>query len=230
MNKTLPPQLLKITGFAIVENVFDEVEIEAMLQLISEKYPPAQSHFALRCLLLTIPTLQEKLWNDKFISLLHSFSPDYQLVRAIYFDKPPSSNWVVNWHQDLTLNLKEKREVEGFRHWLPKENYYSVQPPQKYLDNLLTFRIHLDDCTAQNGALRVIPESHREIRQMKSLPSSYWEKAEVCEVKKGGIFMMKPLLWHSSKRTENQQSRRVIHLEFSSLKLPDKLTFYERSK
>lgn len=73
------------TGVDIVENIFDEAEIEAILCLISEKHPP--SHFALRCLLLTIPTLQEKLWNEKFISLLHSFSPDYQLVRAIYVDK-----------------------------------------------------------------------------------------------------------------------------------------------
>ena len=47
------------------------------------------------------------------------------------------------------------------------------------------------------------------------------------EVSKGGVLLMKPLLWHGSCRTENQQSRRAIHLEFCSLDLPSELEWQE---
>jgi hypothetical protein len=39
--------------------------------------------------------------------------------------------------------------------------------------------------------------------------------------------MMKPLIFHSSKRTENAASRRVIHIEFSSKELPKPLVWHE---
>ena len=42
----------------------------------------------------------------------------------------------------------------------------------------------------------------------------------ICEVNKGGILIMKPLILHSSKRTENQKNRRVIHIEFTDKELP----------
>lgn len=41
------------------------------------------------------------------------------------------------------------------------------------------------------------------------------------------VLIMKPLIWHSSKRTENSQKRRVIHIEFSNLDLPELLTWAE---
>lgn len=50
----------------------------------------------------------------------------------------------------------------------------------------------------------------------------------VCEVKKGGILLMKPLLLHASKRTENQKNRRVIHIEFTDKELPNILSWKEK--
>ena len=55
----------------------------------------------------------------------------------------------------MMLNLGlEKVEMKGFGHWLKKGSYYSVQPPIGYLQDMVTFRIHSDKCTAQNGALK----------------------------------------------------------------------------
>ena len=59
------------------------------------------------------------------------------------------------------------------------------------------------------------------------LPDSYFDNPTICEVEKGDILMMKPLIWHSSHRTENAQPRRVIHLEFCSLSLPNPLVYTE---
>ncbi len=35
-------------------------------------------------------------------------------VRAIIFDKTPDANWKVSWHQDLTIAVKRRIEVEGY--------------------------------------------------------------------------------------------------------------------
>ncbi len=230
---------LSENGFAIIEQIFSQNEIEKILQEIeiySENNSTNNDFFAVRCFLLEIPTLKNTLLNEKIISLLSVFGENYKIVKAIYFDKPKTANWLVNWHQDLTISVKEKFETEGFSKWLPKNdnyknNYFSVQPTQKYSDNLLTIRIHLDDCTKENGALRVIPKTHKIIQNSKDFPADYLVKfaqnEQICEVKKGGVLLMKPLILHSSKRTENHQKRRVIHLEFSNLALPKPLIWAE---
>lgn len=220
-------------GFDILADIFSEKEIENILQKI-ENQPKNNSNFrrendlfAIRCFLKEFPELQTLLMNEKMQELIRHFGEGYKVVRAIYFDKPPSANWIVNWHQDLTISAKKKVDIEGFKKWLPKENYYSVQAPQKLMENIFTIRIHLDDCYAKNGALRVLPKSHLEIRDIKTLNPTFFEKEEICEVKKGGVLIMKPLIWHCSKRTENQEKRRVIHLEFCNLQLPKPLIWAE---
>ena len=50
----------------------------------------------------------------------------------------------------------------------------------------------------------------------------------VCEVEKGGIMIMKPLLFHTSSKTTNNTRRRVIHIEFSNQKLPNKMEWSEK--
>ncbi len=230
---------IKENGFAIIENIFSEAEITEILKEIElneievTEYENNNFHkqvnvFAVRCFLQEFPKLKSRiLTHPKLTNLLNSFNSDYKLVKSIFFNKPLHANWVVNWHQDLTINLKQKSAHEDFKHWILKDNYFSVQPPLKYLQNILTVRIHLDDCFSTNGALKIIPKSHHEIQRMTNLPQQFFETETTCEVAKGGVLFMKPLLWHSSRRSENQQSRRVIHLEFCSLDLPPELKWQE---
>jgi Phytanoyl-CoA dioxygenase (PhyH) len=226
-------QELLENGFAIVENLFTEKEIEIILQTIENQqntnaaFKTNGDLFAIRCFLQQFSELQTILRNDALKNLLESLGTGYKMVKSIYFDKPIRANWVVNWHQDLTISVQNKVETNGFTHWLPKQNYFSVQPAVQYLENMVTIRIHLDDCTQQNGALRVITKSHSTIQAIQNLPNDFFEKEQICEVAKGGALIMKPLIWHSSKRTENQQKRRVIHLEFSNLELPEPLIWAE---
>jgi ectoine hydroxylase-related dioxygenase (phytanoyl-CoA dioxygenase family) len=220
-------------GFVVIENIFTETEIHNILEIIENKkavsknFRVEQDLFAIRCFLNEFPEIKEILLNNNLTKLMSKFGEDYKIVKSIYFDKPIKANWIVNWHQDLTISVKEKRETSGFRNWLSKENYFSVQPTQKYLDNIVTVRIHLDNCTQANGALSILPKSHQDIIDIKNLSDNFFENKKVCEVSKGGILIMKPLIWHSSKRTENNQKRRVIHLEFSNLELPNPLVWAE---
>ncbi len=85
---------------------------------------------------------------------------DCRLVRGLFFDKTPGANWPVAWHQDLTLAVAERREIAGWSNWSVKAGVPHVQPPVDILERMVTLRLQLDDCGADNGPLRVLPGSH----------------------------------------------------------------------
>ncbi|HEX8576831.1 MAG TPA: phytanoyl-CoA dioxygenase family protein [Flavobacterium sp.] len=88
--------------------------------------------------------------------------------------------------------------------------------------------MHLDDTTRHNGALKVIKGSHSKGIQRIENIVSLMDKEHVCEVEKGGIMIMKPLLFHASNKTTNNQKRRVIHIELSNQDLPTPLKWSEK--
>ncbi len=108
-----------------------------------------------------------------------------------------------------------------------KQNQFAVQPPLEILQNIVTVRIHLDDTDENNGALKVVPKSHAKGIYRPETIDWTVEKEVSCNVPKGGIMLMKPLLLHSSGRTTNNRQRRVIHIEFSNQELPADLNWAE---
>jgi ectoine hydroxylase-related dioxygenase (phytanoyl-CoA dioxygenase family) len=133
----------------------------------------------------------------------------------------------VSYHQDLTISVDKKMDIEGYGSWTVKHEQYAVQPPLAILQSNITFRIHLDDANENNGALHVIPGSHlRGIYRPETIDHSE-EQETICNVSRGSVMIMKPLLLHASGRTTNNQKRRVIHIELSNQSLPDGLTWAE---
>jgi ectoine hydroxylase-related dioxygenase (phytanoyl-CoA dioxygenase family) len=176
-----------------------------------------------------LPAISTFVFTDKLKAMLNElFGPEYFVVKSIYFDKPEQSNWFVNWHQDLTISVKEKKETNGFGPWTIKQDQFAVQPPLGILNDNFTIRIHLDDATAENGALKVIPGSHK--KNIYRADEIDWavEKEHICPVRAGGIMIMQPLLLHASNRTVNYKRRRVIHIEFSRTELPKGLSWAEK--
>ena len=150
------------------------------------------------------------------------------MVKSIYFDKHETSNWFVTYHQDLTISVDKKIENKGFGPWTVKSNQFAVQPPLNILENIFTLRIHLDDANENNGALKVVPKSHlKGICRLETIDWSL-EPETTCNVPKGAIMIMKPLLLHSSGKTINNKKRRVIHIEFSNLELPHDMNWAEK--
>lgn len=215
-------------GFQIIENIYSKSEIDSIVDLIKVKN--IENKFGVRNFLIDHPEFIKTLFNDNLIQVLKIISPDnVKAIKSIYFDKPPSANWNVNWHQDLTINLKAIKEIPQYKNWRKKDNRITVQPDIKLLKNIFTVRIHLDDCKKENGALRVIEGSHLNgIIEIKDWIKSKKGIKKICEVNKGGILLMKPLILHSSKRTENYSNRRVIHIEFTNKELPEGLEWSER--
>jgi ectoine hydroxylase-related dioxygenase (phytanoyl-CoA dioxygenase family) len=222
-------------GFTTVESIYSTDEIEQILTEIenadtsNETFRKSTDLFAVRQFLKEIPKAYKFIFNDKLKNTISQlFGHDFFVVKSIYFDKPETSNWYVSYHQDLTISVDKKLELENFGPWTTKQNQFAVQPPIDFLENNFTIRIHLDDTDENNGALKVIPASH--LKKIYRPETIDWttEKETTCNVMTGGIMIMKPLLLHSSSRTTNNKKRRVIHIEFSNQELPNGLNWSER--
>ncbi len=169
----------------------------------------------------------EKLANsEKVINLASSIlGSKPEIVRVIYFDKTPDKNWLVSWHQDKTIALNKKTEIEGWGVWSIKDNTHHVQPTLDVLNKMVTFRLHLDDADKNNGCLKVIPQSHHlgilshsELTNVVNTKNAY-----LCEVEAGDLVIMKPHIIHSSSKSINPKHRRVVHIEYSNYVLPSNL-------
>ena len=222
-------------GFAIINDIYSLTEVEKILSVIEntnsdkDTFRKSNDLFAIRQFLKEVPSISKLVFNDKLTSVLKNlFGDKYFAVKSIYFDKPQSSNWYVSYHQDLTISVDKKVEVDGFGFWTTKHNQFAVQPTLDILQNVVTIRIHLDKTDENNGALKVVSKSHRQGIYRPETIDWTREKEEVCSVEKGGVMLMKPLLLHSSGRTTNNQQRRVIHIEFSNIELPKELNWSER--
>jgi len=151
-------------------------------------------------------------------------------VRALLFDKTSEANWKVIWHQDLTIAVRERRSVEGFGPWSDKAGIPHVQPPTGLLERMVAVRLHLDDCGAENGPVRVLPGSHRIGRLGPEDIAAWRERTSPveCLVPRGGLLVMRPLLLHASSPASAPAHRRVLHLEYVAEALPDGLEWHER--
>lgn len=222
-------------GFIIVDDIYSTEEVEHISSIIisadtsSQTFRKLTEVFAVRQFLKGIPSLSKYIFNEKLNKIIQNiFGNDFFVVKSIYFDKPETSNWFVSYHQDLTISVDKKIELENYRYWTVKQNQFAVQPPVDLLEKNFTIRIHLDDTDEDNGALKVIPKSH--LKKVFRAETIDWEKEiEVtCKIKRGGIMIMKPLLLHSSGRRTNYKKRRVIHIEFSNQELPPGLNWSEK--
>jgi hypothetical protein len=235
MSIAMVHQQLQQQGFAVTAPLYTHTEVAALLHCIesapatSPSFRRSQDVFAIRNLLGEIPQLWSLLDTRELRNVLSELFPSgCHLTKAIYFDKPAQSNWLVAWHQDLMINVDCRANLPGFGPWTSKADWVAVQPPVAILENTCTIRVHLNDCDAINGALKVVPGSHLQGVVPAETIAAFTATPFVCAVPAGGAMLMKPLLLHASNRSNSPRPRRVIHLEFSADELPQALAWRER--
>ncbi len=224
-------QKITFKGSTILHHVFAKKEVNHIKSRIDHyfKTKGIESTHALRNVLQEIPEVKSLILNSNLLHIIKKINPNLFLTKAIFFDKTPESNWYVTWHQDIIINVKEKIETEGFTGWTKKSGVHGVCPTDDILKDTITIRIHLDDADEKNGALKIVPGSHNkklsddEISLITQNCIPY-----VCDVASGGIHIMKPLLLHSSSKAISEKHRRVIHLEFNTMELPNGLEWAEK--
>jgi hypothetical protein len=227
-------ETLERDGFSILESVFAPHEVDWILDEF--KALPASEGistrggkvFAVRNLFEKLPSLRSVADRDLVKSLVRQLVGDEaRPVRSLFFDKNSAANWNVAWHQDLTIAVRRECPMEGFGPWTLKAGVPHVQPPFPILERMLAVRIHLDDADESNGALRVIPGSHRLGRLSPgAIEQLTATNHRICAIGAGGVLFMKRLLLPSSLSCKSPGHRRVLHLEFSADRLPGKLEWY----
>ncbi len=217
-------EVVNATTLGVLEGELERAEIERVGRQRAGKV------FGLRDLMNVVPVTRSFAQCRELMSLVEPvLGRGARVVRGIYFDKHKDANWKVAWHQDLTIAVRERVEVDGFRAWSSKAGITHVQPPVSILENMLTLRVHLDHTDETNGALRVLAGTHRHGRLEPEQIQFWKEQAEVvtCAVSRGGIVAMRPLLLHSSLPSLNPKHRRVLHFEYASIDLPGRLEWLE---
>ncbi len=214
---------LESKGFAVFSRVLSPSQIQSLC--LNAEISSGGEH-ALRGL-LDLDWVRELAQGESVRSLIKPIlGKKCFAVRGLFFDKIPGANWLVPPHQDLTIAVEEKRELEGFVPWSRKEGVVHVQPPREILENMATIRLHLDDCDEYNGALRVVAGSHLEGKLSSYAISASTKGGEVtATVPEGGAMIFRPLLVHASSPALAPSHRRVIHLEFAASNLPDGLNW-----
>lgn len=227
-------------GFAIADHVLSREQLIDLRRASGELPDDAAVRrrgaeragaYGVRNLFQLVPAVRELARAPEIRELIEPvLGKECFAVRAILFDKIAPANWKVGWHQDKFIAVRQRIDVDGFGPWSQKAGVWQVIPPVAILKRMVALRIHLDDCLAENGPLRVLPGTHRLGWLDGRVADSLAEIEEVvCEAPAGGVLAMRPLLLHASSPAASPSHRRVIHVEFAADELPGRLQWHERA-
>lgn len=167
-----------------------------------------------------INALQRILADDGAIGQIASgfFDRECLPVRAILFDKTAKSNWSLSWHQDRTICVKRRIDVDGYGPWTTKRGMQHVAPPYDLLVRMLTLRVHLDDVSADNSPLLIAPGSHAVGRVAVDGYAEVVERFGVfaCLARAGDVWIYSTPILHASEASSAVGHRRVLQVDYSA--------------
>jgi hypothetical protein len=143
-------------------------------------------------------------------------------VRAILFDKTARTNWKLSWHQDRTIVVKRRIDVEGYGPWSTKAGLQHVAPPFDLLAEMVTLRAHLDDVNPRNAPLLIAPGSHRLGRIAEADIADVVCKCGTftCLAAAGDVWLYATPILHASDAAASPSRRRVLQVDYSTRQLP----------
>ena len=209
-------------GYATIESCFSPVECERISSQLEGDWQAGS-----RCLLDHdwCQVLADEL--RRRVAAEIPAVKDLVAVQCTFFNKSPTSNWLVAFHQDRSIPVDSSTSSEDWPGWSQKEGMTFIQAPDELLLTMVALRLHVDDSTADNGPLRIIPGSHcngtLSSQQIHELRES--SPARAIELHQGSVLAMRPLLLHASSKSGNMTSRRVLHFLFGPRALPHGLTW-----
>jgi hypothetical protein len=150
-------------------------------------------------------------------------------VRALLLDKSERANWRLGWHQDRTIAVRERIEVDGFGPWSVKAGQLHVQPPIDVTARMVTLRVHVDPVNQNNAPLQVLPGSHAAGRLLDSELCELASESEplTCLAESGDVWAYATPIVHASAEQKVPGRRRVLQLDYSADELPGGLAWAE---
>lgn len=222
----LPAELAE-RGFLVIEDVLSPPKCAELIAHLPEE---VQNAAGSRGLLDWAECAKLNLQLREHPALRSLIPAGYVATQCTYFEKSTATNWLVPFHQDLSIQVAEQVAHPDLRGWSMKEGEIHVLPPDKILRELLAVRLHLDPCGSSDGALRVIPGSHlKGVLTSNAVTQSRQNDEEcLCPVGQGGVLIMRPLLLHASSKAVGSSRRRVLHFVYAPPNLPYGLRWKRR--
>jgi hypothetical protein len=122
---------VEANGFAVVPSCLNDETVKRLGSEISD------TSYGVRNL-LAVPVVRELAGSDPVRTLAEALlGKKCFAVKDTFFNKTQESNWKVAWHQDLTIMVQKRREVQGFGPWTVKAGIAHVQPPAGVLSRIL---------------------------------------------------------------------------------------------
>jgi hypothetical protein len=204
-------------GFALIPGVLGALELESVSRALAGT-SLKRSRAGVRHL-LSIPAIATLARDPRLLELAtHVLGSKPVPFGATLFDKSAEANWLVVWHQDRALPLLARRDVPGWGPWSEKGGIVYAHAPAAALEQVVALRVHLDDSTADNGPLRVLPGTHRlgVLSDERIQAAAQRLEPVACTLPRGGVLAMRPLLIHASSKAATAAPRRVIHFEYAA--------------
>jgi hypothetical protein len=191
--------------------VFSAARIDSLRAFFSSRGESAR--------LAPAPGLAEQL--RPATDLVGRFLPSARPVFARWFDKSPTSNWSLGWHQDRTVPLAERGDVAGFCQWTVKAGIPHAVPPFEILAGMLTLRLHLDAVDEANAPLLIAPGSHRRglVPEAGIAAAVARCGTRACLAKAGDAWLYAAPILHASARARSPARRRVLQIAYSADRL-----------
>lgn len=218
VDKDLESFRLASDGFERFSAALDESDVEHLLAVIGDM--PANTP-GIR--LFGCEALNSILEASGAVGAVANvlFNAPAQPVRVVVFDKTRAANWSLPWHQDRTIAVRERVDVEGFGPWTVKQGLVHVAPPFEVLAGMVTLRVHLDPTPVWNAPLLVAPGSHRRGRIAEpDIPRVVAECGSVaCLAGAGDIWAYATPILHASAAAARPARRRVLQVDYAGAPL-----------
>ncbi len=208
---------IQTQGFAIIPGILEPKEVDGLLDVFRSVDLP-RSRAGVRHA-MSLPAVAAAARDAQLMEIAQeTLGTEAFPFRATLFDKSPATTWLVVWHQDTALPLQERREAPGWGPWSVKDGVIYAHAPESALAQVLALRVHLDDSAAENGPLRVLPRTHTlGVLTDEALHDLSTQIAAVdCVVPRGGVLAMRPLIVHASSKSQVENPRRVLHIEYAA--------------
>lgn len=235
---------LETRGHCLLKGILSQAEIASWLETLERAFLASDSGtlrsrgslYGSRSLLRVAPQVGQLAQLPTVRAFCEKvLGASWGVVRGLYFDKPPERSWTLPWHRDRTIAVKEHLPFDAarcdragqdcaesemlaeFTNPTVKADIPHVVASDALLAQMLTLRIHLDPMVPENGPLVVQPGSHRSGTADDGLAQADAEAIEQITCAAGDIFVMRPLLAHSSllSHSGTKLHRRTVHLELA---------------
>ena len=227
VSRTFDPESLryrmKEVGVCRVSGVLDDRKVSALGNAFPENVNGIRN-------LLDRKIIRDLACSEPVRNLARTIlGDDCFAVCGTFFNKHPQASWS-SFHQDLTIEVKDRKDAPGFIGWTKECGIQIVEPPIDILERMVSIRLYLDQSSKDNGPLKVFLGSHRN-RRLSAERIEQITRRELsveCLVPAGAALVLKPLTLRESSISLIPSRRRVIRLDYAAEDLPFGLEWHQR--